>query len=223
MRLNKFVRDALRISRRKADRLIKEGKITVNEKILREPFYNTKENDVVKYGKRILKTSERKNTEIYIYYKPRGVVSSHNDPHAKRTVFSELNLQKGLKIAGRLDMDSEGLMIITNDGNLIQKLTHPSFETKKGYLVWTKRELTEREINKMIEGIEDAGEELRADRIIKKRGKNLYLFILHKGKKREIRRLLKRFNNEVIRLKRIFIGKYTLPHDMKPGEIRKIR
>ncbi len=219
MRLNKFVRDALGISRRKADALIKEGKITVNGTIIKKPFYDTQEQDEIKYGGKILKTKIER--EIYIYYKPRGVVSSLYDPHAKRTVLSELKLKKGFKFAGRLDKNSEGLMVITNDGNLIHRLTHPSFETKKGYLVWTKRTLTSKEIASILQGIEDAGEILKADRVERK-GNNLYLFVLHEGKKREIRRLIKRFNNEVLRLKRIFMGEFVLPEDMEPGEIRKV-
>jgi len=219
VRLNKFVRDALGISRRRADALIKDGKITVNGKIVREPFYDTDENDVVKYQGRTLKMDAE--NEVYIYYKPRGVVSTLYDPHAEKTIFSELNLKKGFKFAGRLDKDSEGLMVITNDGNLIHRLTHPSYETKKGYLVWTKRPITVKEIKSMTEGIEDKGEFLKVD-YIEKRGEKLYLFVLHEGKKREIRRLVKRFNNEVLRLKRIFMGEFSLPQDMKPGELRKI-
>ncbi len=220
MRLNKFVRDALCVSRRKADTLIKEGKIKVNGRTIREPFYRAKEEDIITYREKVLKRTESK--EVYIYYKPRGVVSTLFDPHAEKTVLSELDLKKGLKFAGRLDKESCGLMVITNDGDLIQKLTHPSYGTKKGYIVRTKRPLTNREISRILEGIEDSKEVLKADRV-EKRGKNLYLFVLHEGKKREIRRIIKRFNNEVLMLKRIFIGNFFLPEDMKPGEIRKIQ
>ena len=219
MRLNKFVQRSLGISRRKADTLIKEGKITINNTVVFEPFYDVKPIDTVKYGAKVLKCDNKK--EVFIYYKPRGVVSTMHDKHAKITIKNALNLKNGFKFAGRLDKDSEGLMIITNDGELIYRLTHPSFETPKGYLVWTERNFTRKEMQSILMGIRDRGELLKPDEVRKIKDR-LYLFVLHEGKKREIRRIVKRFNNRVLRLKRIFMGEFTLPEDMKPGELRKI-
>ncbi len=220
MRLNKFVQNALGVSRRKADTIIKQGKIQVNDNIVKEPFYNVKDNDTVRFRGKILQINEKK--EVYIYYKPRGVVSTLKDRHAEITVKSALNLQDGFKFAGRLDKDSEGLMVITNDGSLIYRLTHPSFETKKGYMVWTERNFTDNELISIKRGITDRGETLKPDKVEKVRDK-VYLFVLHEGKKREIRRMVKRFNNRVLRLKRIFMGEFSLPRDMKPGEIKKLQ
>ena len=219
MRLNKFIQNALRISRRKADALIKEEGVEINGDIVHEPFYQVKDSDTVKYKGKVL--SLHHNREVFIYYKPRGVVSTLYDRHAALTIKSALNLKEGFKFAGRLDKDSEGLMIITNDGELIYRLTHPSFETKKGYLVWTERNFTQKEIESILKGINDSGEFLKPDRV-KKIKDRLYLFVLHEGKKREIRRIVKRFNNKVLRLKRIFMGEFNLPEDMKPGELRKV-
>ena len=146
--------------------------------------------------------------------KPRGYICTNEDPHAplKALDLIELPLEQAdirLFSAGRLDKDSEGLLIFTNDGDYVENIMHPKHEVLKNYQVKTVSEIPEYVLDKLRRGIEDETEILKAHKI-KNEGNCLYTFILNEGKKREIRRMVKFAGTEVSSLKRIALGALSL-------------
>lgn len=217
VRIQKFLSEAGVSSRRGAEELIKQGLVEVNGKILNE--LGTKinpEKDIIKVkGKEI-----RFNKHIYLLLnKPKGYVSSFS--HAgKKTLKSLVKLKEHLGYAGRLDEDSEGLMLLTNDGDLIYKLTHPKFEHEKEYIVETKENINDAIIERLSKGMtlfEGRTNPVRVKRL----SANRLNIILNEGKKRQIRRMLQILKLNVKSLKRIRIENLTLGN-LKPGETRDL-
>ncbi len=216
MRLNKYLRDSGLGSRRAVEFLIKSGQVSINGLVVRKPYTAVKEHDVVRFNDRIVKPVKEKR--IFIYYKPRGVTTTLKDGHASRTLTQALKLPPGFFPCGRLDRDSEGLLVITNDGKLAYSLTHPSFKVKKGYEV-TAREIIERHnINSLLQGVWDKKDFLKPDSV-SRTGVHSIFIVIHEGKKREIRRMMKKVRLTIIRLKRVFMGPFELKPEMKAGDI----
>ena len=219
IRLVKFIAATGAASRRKAGDLVKEGKIKVNGQICLDPSYGVKAEDKVYLDSKLLAVEEVK------YYvalnKPRGYTCSNQDSHADKLAVDLIKTPTPARLysAGRLDRDSEGLIIFSNDGDFVAKLTHPSFQVTKRYIVETDIELNSNILQRLIQGITDEGENLHAD-LIEKISPRKYRFTLSEGKKREIRRMIKFANAQVKRLKRIQIGNYALPADLLEGDFR---
>jgi pseudouridine synthase len=198
-------------SRRKSCDLIKQGKVQINRQIIKEPGHKiSPQDEVIFAGKPVL--SQEK---IYIMLnKPRGCICTNDDPHAPEKAIDLITLppeQANIRLfsAGRLDKDSEGLLIFTNDGDYAEKIMHPKHETLKNYQVKTTSEIPEYILDKLRRGIKDDNEILKAHKI-KDEGDCLYTFILNEGKKREIRRMAKFAGTEIKSLKRIALGALTL-------------
>ena len=219
IRLVKFIAASGAASRRKAGELVKAGQITVNNSICLDPSYSVNSNDkVFLNGKQLL----LEETKYYIALnKPRGYTCSNADSHAAKLAVDLIQTPTGARLfsAGRLDCDSEGLIIFSNDGDFVAKLTHPSFKVQKRYIVETDIELNDNILLRLKKGIIDDGERLCAADI-EKLAPRKYRFTLNEGKKREIRRMVKSANAQVKRLKRISIGNYSLPPDLLPGEFK---
>ena len=131
VRINKYLAECGVCSRREADKYIEQGKVTVNGKIAVSGM-QISEQDIVKIGAKVI---EAKNKKIVLaYYKPVGVTCTEKDVHADKTIIQALNYPVRLTYAGRLDKDSSGLIIMTNDGNLAYELTHPSIKVAKTYI-----------------------------------------------------------------------------------------
>lgn len=216
IRLQKFLSEQGVCSRRDAETRILEGRITINGKLAELGQKVMPGKDHVKVdGKLILIRDEAPLT--LVMNKPRGVVCSNDDPHNPDTVFDLLDPKlrsKRLYCAGRLDKDSEGLLILTNDGDLANKLTHPSHNVIKRYRVLLNRPFDQSKIPNMLNGIMDEGELLNAHKIIPAKygddaAKRLEVHLVQ-GRKREIRRLFDRFGYQVKRLRRIQIGNYVM-------------
>lgn len=195
-------------SRRKCTEMVKAGMITVNGAIVTEPGF--KVNHMVQVscnGKDIKPTAGR----IYIMLnKPPGYVCSSSDPYASKLALDLVNIPDArLFSAGRLDCDSEGLLIITNDGIYADKLTHPRYEVCKTYHALVNEPIAETELQRLRAGIIDDGEKLKPESI-ECIGKCQYRLILNEGKKREIRRLLGAAGRDTIQLQRVAIGKLLL-------------
>ena len=207
MRLARFLALAGVASRRKSETLISTGDISVNGNRSLEPGYKVTVDDVVKYKGRHLKLLLR----CYIMLnKPVGYLCSASDPHAEKIIFDLIDLPgKRLFSVGRLDLNSEGLLILTDDGDYAEKLTHPRYGILKKYLVKTEVPLSRKDIELMQRGIKDDNEFLKTEKIVRKSG-NEYIFTLAEGKKREIRRLIGAVSNQVRMLKRISIGNLKL-------------
>ena len=219
IRLVKFIAASGAASRRKAGDLVKEGKIRINGQICLDPSYAVGKNDKVYLNNQLLAVEEVK---YYIALnKPRGYTCSNADTHADKLAVDLIKTPTPARLysAGRLDRESEGLIIFSNDGDFVAKLTHPSFQVTKRYIVETDICLNDNMLQRLMQGITDDGEKLHAD-LIEKIGLRKYRFTLSEGKKREIRRMIKFANAQVLRLKRIQIGNYTLPADLLEGDFR---
>ena len=222
-RVQKLIANAGVCSRREAEKLIEDGKVRVNGKTI-ELGSKAHPSDAIFVNNKPLQFSQEKPTTL-VLNKPKGFICSNKDPYATQTVFDLLpnDLQKKrLFCAGRLDKDSEGLLILTNDGDLANQLTHPSTNIVKRYRVTLSRDLNHKDIPKMLEGIEFEGEFLKADKIIpapgEKEGNKRRLEVhLSHGKKREIRRLFEAHRYFVKKLIRFQIGNLQLRNIKKGG------
>ena len=207
LRLSRFMSLAGVASRRRCDEIIAGGEVTVNGDVVITPGTKvTTEDKIMLNGQHL--TLEKK---VYIMLnKPVGYICSANDPNNEKNVY-ELVKQPNTRLfsAGRLDMNSEGLLILTNDGDYADKLMHPRYGTEKRYRVRTNKGLTPADIEKIRNGIYDMGEFLKPESW-KKIKEREYLVIMKEGKKREIRRLVSSTGKKVIQLRRIAIGELTL-------------
>jgi 23S rRNA pseudouridine2605 synthase/23S rRNA pseudouridine2604 synthase len=158
---------------------------------------------------------------VFVFYKPRGVLSSYHDPHNKKdlSLFPELAGRR-LGYSGRLDKESEGLMIFTGDGGLIYRIQRKEFHVEKEYDVFTDGEISGAWLKKLRRGLKSDGENLLPCKI-EKIGDNRYSVILTEGKKRQIRRMFKAAGAEVERLIRVRIGSVTVD-GLREGELRKL-
>ena len=214
IRLNKFLAMSLNISRRKADQFIVENKIKINGHlaVLGEKI-DTSIDEVTYLGNKLEKRIEK---QYYAFYKPRGYVCSHKVQGNSVTIYKLIE-DKSLKFAGRLDRDSEGLLLLSNDGDWIYKLTHPKYNIKKVYEVKTIDEIDE-DIFKLKVKIDGVGYTINN---LLKKGDQEYKVTLLTGKNREIRKIFKYNDIGITSLKRVQMESYLL-NDMKPGEIRKL-
>lgn len=206
-------------SRREAATLIEKGLVKVNGKVIVEPFFQVEpEKDFIEFEGKKLKIPA-KFTYIMLN-KPRGVITTVSDELKRKTVMDLIHTrEKGLVPVGRLDEDSEGLLLITNDGDLVHSLTHPSFKIEKEYEV-TLPVVAGKKLKKMEEGMRVGNDYLKASRVVFKR-KNKILVTLKEGKNREIRRMLGMLGYSAKRLKRIRLGSLELS-DLKVGQWRKL-
>ena len=207
MRLQKFLSSAGFCSRRKAEEYIKDGRVKVNGEVV--SVLGTKidpETDRVEVkGKPV----EAKHDLIYIVLnKPRGYVTSCSQKGDK-IVLDLINIQDRVYPVGRLDKDSTGLLLLTNDGELHNRLSHPSFEHEKEYEVAVFKPISDGALRKMAEGMPMMGTKTRpAD--VKRISAKAFFIILKEGKNRQIRRMARKIGNQVIRLKRIRISNIKL-------------
>lgn len=220
LRINKFIALSLSISRRRAEELINSGRIKLNDAPA-ELTDRVSENDSIFLdGKQIkLEISE---DVVLILNKPLGYVCTHASQGGDPGIFELLPSEYGkLKIAGRLDKDTSGLVILTNKGDFAHKLTHPSFKKQKTYITKLKRELAPSELNLIkVSGV-DIGDERASKFKIEKLGDLNYRLILEEGRNRQIRRTFKAIGNEVVELHRLSLGEFSLDN-LKPGEWVKV-
>ncbi|HEC20889.1 MAG TPA: rRNA pseudouridine synthase, partial [Candidatus Peregrinibacteria bacterium] len=212
MRLNKFIASTGHCSRRQADELISEGRVKINGKTASLGTQVDPQEDSVKIGSKLLQSHEEK--VVIILNKPKGFTCTKKDPHAKRTVMELLpkNLQHLFPV-GRLDKDTEGLLIMTNDGELTNQLTHPRYGVEKEYEVLVKRKVEEKTLEKIQKGVRlrDYRTQPAEVKIVSfLEDKTLLQIILTEGKKREVRNLMYVLGHPVKKLERIRFGKIHL-------------
>lgn len=222
IRLQKFIAGCTNYSRRKAEELIDEGRVSVNNKVVNTQGLSIDPSkDIVMIdGKKLTGQEEI----IYlILHKPAGYLSTKSDTHSRKTVL-DLIPYKNLYPVGRLDKDTEGLLLLTNDGDFTFKVTHPKFEHEKQYLVQLKNPLSEVDKIKLEKGIMLDDSKTAPCSISDIKNEKNYTtcnITLHEGKKRQIKRMFEHIQNRVIYLKRIRIGKLLLG-TLKKGEYKII-
>jgi 23S rRNA pseudouridine2605 synthase len=218
LRLQKYIADCGICSRRQAEALIRAGKVTVNGAEATIGMKISTEDIVSVNGQKI---SSQHARETYLVYKPIGFTSSSRDIYAEKLVTELIPGTKArLYPVGRLDKNSEGLIILTNNGDLAYQTTHPKFELQKVYEVEIIPNFRERDRKILEQGITDLSESLKLDKL-ETLSPNRLQITLHHGKKRHIRRMLAHCHYHVARLIRTKIGPFTLA-DLEGKSYRKL-
>ncbi len=222
MRINQYIAAAGITSRRKADEMIAEGRVTVNGAVLTSQGYHVQEGDVVTVdGSRI--TPEQKKV-YYLLNKPAGYVTSTADKEGRPVVTDLVPDSIRVFPVGRLDFNTTGLLILTNDGELSNKLMHPSHEFSKKYLVRAAGIVTLRQADQLRKGIDIGGfvtSPAEVDLIRHDRNSTVAEITIHEGKNRQVRRMFKAIGHPVLELSRIGLGNLTIGR-LAPGQCRKL-
>ncbi len=220
-RLNKLIADSGLVSRRKADRLVEEGRVLVNGKKVYE--MGVKVNPHVDRISVDGKPLRRKFEALYImFHKPRGVLTTLHDPQGRLTIQSFIeDVPARVFPVGRLDWDSEGLLLLTNDGDYANSVMHPKEEVTKTYLVKLSKKPKPEHLQKLLRGVSIVGGRARAQRIESvPRGRDLHPWmkvVISEGKNRQIRQMFEKIGVDVLKLQRVAIGRLRLGA-LKRGE-----
>jgi len=224
MRLQKYLAIKGIDSRRKCEKLIVEGKVTVNDKIETKLGISIDPaKDIVKLNNQILRADVRK--KYIILNKPKGYLCTTKDSFGRKIIYELLpDVKEKVYYAGRLDYYSEGLVLLTNDGELINKLTHPKNKIEKTYLVKINKKITSEHLAEFEKGIPltDLFTTSRCKIETIDKNSNLLKIIIKEGKKRQIRRMFSYLNYKVLNLKRIKIGNLYLGN-LKTGHYRVLK
>ena len=222
-RLQKFLANAGIASRRKCEELILDGKIEVNGAIVTELGTKVSEKDIVKYNGKIVKTEEEK---IYILLnKPIGYVTTAKDQFNRDTVLDLIKINKRIVPVGRLDMYTSGALILTNDGEFVNMLTHPKNEIDKTYNVTVKGNVTNEDIEQLQKGVKIDDEyitkpaKVKILKIDKEKNISRIQITIHEGKNRQVRKMCEAINKKVLALHRCKIGNIEVK-DIKLGNWR---
>lgn len=222
-RLNKYLANAGICSRREADKIIAAGGVSVNGNIITEMGFQVHEGDVVKYGGETLQ-SERKR--YFLLNKPKGFITTVDDPQERETVMMLVDgaCKERIYPVGRLDRNTTGLLLFTNDGDLARRLTHPSTKVYKIYQVELDKPVTREDMKKMLEGIELEDGPIHVDDIQYVQGLNDKRIVgveLHSGKNRIVRRIFEHLGYEVHKLDRVVFAGLT-KKDLPRGRYREL-
>lgn len=216
-RINAFLASAGLGSRRSVEEFVREGRVTVNGEIIRNLAQRVDvANDRVVCDGREVRSARLRYVMLH---KPRGYACTREDPHAKKTIYDLLPREfQNLAYAGRLDMESEGLLLLSNDGAWIQELTHPRHEVRKVYIVEVEGRVKGETLERVKQGVRSEDEWLKAESVevlgSSPRVTRMKV-VLKEGKNREIRRIFAVLGHRVLSLKREAMGKWRL------GELRK--
>lgn len=217
IRLNKFLAERGVCSRRQADALIESGKVRVNGKVATLGLQVDEQDDIVVSGRHV--AGERPDKVYLAFHKPVGIMTSV-DPKAKDTVRSFLNLEPGVFPVGRLDVASSGLLLLTNDGELSEHITHPRYDHEKEYVVTVDRVVRREDLRTMAEGMMILGSKTKPS-VVKKIGDNRFSIILTEGRNRQIRRMCEELGYEVKALRRVRVVNIELG-DLPSGITRPL-
>jgi len=220
VRINQYIAQCAVTSRRRAEALVLEGKVSVNGAVVKELSRQISETDVVEVeGKKI---SPIKQHITIAFHKPPGVICSSTDPQGRKTIYDILPSGfSSLKYIGRLDLQSRGLILLSDDGELVYRLTHPKYQIERSYLVWTSRELSRRAMESLLAGVDIGDGEIG-------KVKDIYIddgfveLVLTEGKNREIRKMLHALHYHIEDLKRVSFANIELG-DLAVGAYREIK
>ena len=223
MRLNKFLAKSGIASRRKSDELIKMATTSVNEEIILDPAYNVEEKDIVRFDGKLLKIDEEKI--VIILNKPKNVITSVSDQFGRKTVMHFLKSKKRLAPIGRLDKDSTGLLLLTNDGDLHQYLTHPKNQIPRQYIVVIEKIIDSSKLKRITRGLSIGEGEIGKAMVISQKmikGRCEARLELKQGKKREVRRIFRSVKIKLFSLHRVSFGSINIG-SLKIGESRFLK
>ena len=223
-RLQKVIANLGYCSRRHAEELIKEGKVLVNGQVITELGTKVKSSDSISVEGNIL--DNNKNYEYYLLNKPRGVVTTTNDEFGRKTVLDLVISSNRIYPVGRLDYDTTGVLLLTNDGNLANKLMHPSSNIEKTYIAKIEGVMNPTSIMKLKKGVVIDGYKTRPAKvkvkcIDKKMNKSIVQITITEGKNHQVKNMFEAVGHKVLKLKR---EKYAIfdVKDLKVGEYRKL-
>ena len=220
VRLNKYISQSGLCSRREADNLIKQGHVKVNGSLCNELGSKVNINDLVHINNKPIKPEKN----IYILLnKPKDYISSNKDTHNRKIVFDLIKgVDERLFSAGRLDRKTTGLLLLTNDGNLAKKLTHPSHKIKKIYSVTLEKNISENELIQIRKGLIIDDENIKVDNIKRLEKNNEVGIEIHIGKNRIVRKIFESIGHKVSKLDRVLFGPFT-KKDLPRGKWRKLK
>jgi 23S rRNA pseudouridine2604 synthase len=218
-RINKYLAELGIASRRGADDLIKKGRVLINGKKA-QPGDQVSDTDEVKVGKKIVSARQTQKLVYLLYNKPVGVITT-TDKRKKDNIIEKVGYGERVFPVGRLDVESSGLIILTNDGELANRLTHPSFEHEKEYVVTIEEPVKQTKIQSMAKGVL-LDNKMTAPAKVKKIGKHQFSISLTEGRNRQIRRMCEMYEYTVTGLQRVRILNLHIK-GIREGTWRKIR
>lgn len=216
VRLNKFIAESGICSRRKADKLIENKQVKVNGIIAEKGIGINTEVDVVEVNGKIIKQEDKK---VYILLnKPEGYVTTMHEQFNRPCVIDLIKEDIRVYPVGRLDMYTTGLLVLTNDGNFANSITHPKNNIYKTYEVETNKDISNEDIKKLEKGV-NIGGYLTKEAKVKRIANNKISITIGEGKNRQVRKMIEAINNKVIKLDRIKIGELTYDN-LKQGQYK---
>lgn len=223
VRLNKYIANAGICSRREADVLIQTGVVEVNGKVITELGFKVKPTDEVKYDGAVIRGEIKR---YVLLNKPKDFITTMSDPQGRRTAYSLVKnaCKERIYPVGRLDRNTTGLLLFTNDGDMAKRLTHPRYEVSKLYYVELNKPISKEYTEQLLSGVElDDGSYVKADKaeIVKDSGNREVGIELHSGKNRVVRRMFESIGFEVIRLDRVMFAGLT-KRDLPRGHWRHL-
>ena len=222
-RLQKVIAASGYTSRRKAEELILNGKVTVNGKKVYELGTKVDTKDEIKIDGNVI---SREDNEYYLLYKPRGVITSTSDDKARKTVTDLINTKKRIYPVGRLDYDTTGVLLLTNDGEFTNIITHPSKKIDKVYVAKVKGIVNYMDIKKLcngvyIDGVKTSKAKAKIKKYDKEKQTTIVELIIHEGKNHQVKKMFESLGYEVVKLKREKVAFFDLK-GLKPGEYRSL-
>lgn len=222
-RLQKVIAQSGYCSRRKAEELIKNSKVKVNGKIITELGTKVNSSDQIFIDNKLLSQEEKL---YFLLNKPRGVISSSNDEKNRKTVVDIIETDKRIYPIGRLDYDTTGILLLTNDGDFANEMMHPSNEIDKVYIAKVKGILKGKEINQLkygvvVDGKKTSPAKVKLRKIDKKNNTCIVKLIIHEGRNHQVKKMIEAVGFEVLKLKREKFGFLTLK-GLNSGEYRSL-
>ena len=220
-RLQKAISESGYTSRRKAEELIKNGSVKVNGKLITEMGYQVSGNDTITVNGTIINREEK---EYILLYKPRGVVTTTSDEKKRKTVLDLIDTKKRIYPVGRLDYDTTGVLLLTNDGELTNILIHPSNDVEKVYVAKIEGILSKNDITKLSKGVIVDGKKtakavVKVEKVDKKNNVSYVKLIIHEGRNHQVKKMFESLGYSVIKLKRENFAFLNL-NGLKSGEYR---
>jgi 23S rRNA pseudouridine2605 synthase len=217
-RVQKIISNAGMMSRRKAEEFIAQGRVRVNGKIIKLGDKAAEEDKITVDGKQVSKRRKR----YIMFHKPPNCLTTLDDPKGRRTIFSYVKEKERLIPVGRLDFLTEGLLLLTNDGDFANKIMHPRYEVKKNYMAFLDRPLSDNDRKKLEAGVVIEGKKTSPAKVTyESEDKDLVQVSIHEGRNRIVRKMLFSLGYKTKRLIRIKIGKLDLG-DLPKGKYREL-